>query len=138
MAKENSFGLINLPIMATFSRTTFTGKESTVGLMAVSIMANGLITKWKAKELLPGVTAEDMRATTRMIRSTDTVPLSGQMVGSTLVTGAKVNNMERESTSKRARRDKESGRWARESSGSKTLEAQLTSEPFEISSNLFL
>lgn len=117
MAKVNSFGLINLPIMATFSRTIFTDKESTVGLMAVSIMVNGLITKWKAKVLLPGVTAEDMRATTRMIKSMDTVHLSGQMVGSTLVTGAKVNNMERESISKRARRDKESGRWARESSG---------------------
>lgn len=137
MVKENSFGLINLPIMATFSRTIFTDKESTVGLMAVSIMANGLITKWRAKVLLPGATAEDMRATTRMIKNTDMVPLSGQMVGSTLVTGAKVNNMERESTSKRVRRDKESGRWARELSGSKTLEAQLTSEPFEFSTNLF-
>ena len=137
MAKENSFGLINLPIMATFSRTTFTVRENTVGLMDVSIMGSGLTTKWRARVLLPGVTAEDMRATTRMIKSTDMVPLSGQMVGSTLVTGAKVNNMERESTSKRARRDKESGKWARESSGSKTLEAQLTSELFEFSSNLF-
>ena len=125
MAKVNSFGLINLPIMATFSRTIFTDKESNVGLMAVSIMVNGLITKWKAKVLLPGVTAEDMRATTRMIKSMDTVHLSGQIVGSTLVTGAKVNNMERESISKRARRDKESGRWARESSGSKISQEPL-------------
>ena len=138
MAKVNSFGLINLPIMATFSRTIFTDKESTVGLMAVSIMVNGLITKWKAKVLLPGVTAEDMRATTRMIKSMDTVHLSGQMVGSTLVTGAKVNNMARVSTSKKARRDRESGRWARELSGSRILGAQQTNDYFfEFLKNLF-
>ena len=128
MVKESSFGLIRALIMETSSKTTFMVKESIVGLMAVSTTVNGSITRWKAKVPSLGVTEEDMKETTRMIKSTGMVHLSGQMVGSTLVTGAKVNNMERESISKRARRDKESGRWARELSGSRTQEAQLTSE----------
>jgi hypothetical protein len=41
--------------------------------------------------------------------------------------------MERVCTSKRAKRDKVSGRWARESSGLKMLEAQLTNDEFEFS-----
>jgi hypothetical protein len=131
MVKANLFGLTNLPIMATFSRTTFTARVNTVGLMAVFTMANGSTTKWKAKVLLPGVTEEDMKETTRMIKSMAMVHSSGPMAGSTSVTGAKVNSTARVSTSKRARRDKVSGRWARESSGSRMLEAQLTNELFE-------
>ena len=137
MVKANLFGRTNLPIMETFSRIISTARVSTVGLTAVSTTGNGSTTKWRAKVLLPGATEEDTKATTRMIRSTGMVPSSGQMVGSISVTGAKVNNMERESTSKRVKRDKVSGRWARELSGSKILEAQLTSELFEFSSNLF-
>jgi len=68
--------------------------------------------------------AVDMKVTIRTIKNTDTEPSSGQMEGSISETGAKVNSMARVSTSKRARRDKASGRWARESSGSKMLEAE--------------
>lgn len=131
MARVNSFGLINLPIMETFSRTISTARESIVGLTAVFTMANGSTIKWKAKVPLPGVTEEDMKETIRMIKSMDTEPSSGQMVGNTLVTGAKVNNTVKVCTSKRAKRDKASGRWARELSGSRTLEAQQTNDLFE-------
>ena len=99
MVKESSFGLIRALIMETSSKTTFMVKESIVGLMAVSTTVNGSITRWKAKVPSLGVTEEDMKETTRMIKSTGMVHLSGLMAGSTSVTGAKVNNMERESTS---------------------------------------
>ena len=118
--------------MATFSKIISMAKANTVGLTVGSIMDSGWTTKWRARVLSPGATAEDMRVTIRMIKSTDMEPSSGQMVGSISVTGAKVNNTERVCTSKRARRDKVSGRWARELSGSKMPEAQLTSEPSDL------
>jgi hypothetical protein len=105
--------------METSSRTTFTDKVSIVGLMAVSTTVNGSTTRWRAKAPLLGVTEGDMKVTTRMIRSTDMEPSNGLMAESTSVTGAKVSNTEKVSTSKRAKRDKVSGRWARELSGSR-------------------
>jgi hypothetical protein len=114
--------------METSSRTTFTDKVSIVGLMAVSTTVSGSTTRWRAKAPSLGVTEEDMKETTRMIKNTATVPLNGLMVESTSVTGAKVSNMEKVSTSKRAKRDKESGRWARELSGSRLLAALQTND----------
>jgi hypothetical protein len=96
MEKVNSFGAIKVPMMVTFTRTIFTVTVNTFGLMAESTMDNGWTTKWKDKELLPGVTAEDMSDSTRMIRSTDKVPLSGQMAESISENGTKGNNTEKE------------------------------------------
>ena len=89
------------------------------GLMVVFTMDNGLTTKWKAKELSLGVTAVDMKAIIKMIKNMVTELLSGQTVGNILVNGAKVNNTGKEFTSKRAKRDKASGKWAKELSGSR-------------------
>ena len=96
-------------------------KASTSGLMVVSTTDNGLITRWRAKALSPGATVVDTKATTRMIKSMGTEPSSGPTAGNTSVSGAKANSTEKEFTSKRARRDKESGRWGRGLSGSKIL-----------------
>jgi len=100
--------------METSSRTTFTDKVSTSGPMVVFTMVNGLTTKWKVKALLPGVMDVDTKALTKMIRNTGMEPSNGPTVENTLVNGAKGNNMGREFTSKRVKRDKAFGRWARE------------------------
>ena len=91
------------------------------GLMVVFTMDNGLTTKWRGKELSLGVTAVDMKEIIKMIKSTVTELLSGQTEGNILVNGAKVNNTGKEFTSKRAKRDKVSGKWAKELSGSRQL-----------------
>ena len=124
--------------METFSRTTFTDKVSIVGLTAVSTTVSGSTTRWRAKAPSLGVTEEDMKETTRMIKSTAMVPSSGLMVESTSVTGAKVSNTAKVSTSKRAKRDKVSGRWARELNGSRIPQALQTNDHFEfLLRNLF-
>ena len=125
MVKENSYGLTKAHIMETSSRTTFTDKVSIVGLMAVSTTDSGSTTRWRVKAPSLGAMEEDMKETTRMIKSMAMVPSSGLMVESTSVTGVKVSNTEKVSTSKRVKRDKASGRWARELSGSRMLPAAL-------------
>lgn len=55
-----------------------------------------------------------------MTKSTVTEHLSGLMAESILDNGAKESNMAAESTSKKEKRGKESGKWVRESSGLKT------------------
>ena len=121
MDKVNSFGLIKALIMEISSKTIFTDKVSINGLMVVSTTDSGWTTRWRAKALSPGAMVVDTKATTRMIKSTGTEPSSGPMAGNISASGAKANSTEKEFTSKRARRDKESGRWARGLSGSKIL-----------------
>ena len=70
--------------------------------------------------------AVDTKETIKMIRNMVMELLSGLTAESILETGAKVNNMEKEFTSKRVKRDKAFGKWARESSGSKIT--KLTNE----------
>ena len=119
MAKENSFGLIKARIMVIFSRITFMDRENINGLMVVFTMDNGLTTKWKVKVHLHGVMAVDTKETTKMIKSMDTEHLSGLMVESISENGAKANNTVKVCTSKRAKRDKVSGKWEKELSGSR-------------------
>ena len=121
MAKVNSYGQIKVPMMVTSSKTTFMEWVSIDGLMVEFTTANGLITKWKDKVLSLGATAEDMKETIRMIRSMVMELLSGQTAENILVIGAKENNMEKEFISKKEKRDKVSGRWEKESSGSRML-----------------
>ena len=121
MDKVNSFGLIKALIMEISSKTIFTDKVSINGLMVVSTTVSGLITKWKDKVLSLGATAEDMKETIRIIRSMVMELLSGQTAENILVIGAKENNMEKEFISKKEKRDKVSGRWEKESSGSRML-----------------
>ena len=64
-----------------------------------------------------GPTAVDTSAATKMIRSMDMALLSGQMVASTSVTGVKASSTAKVSTSKKERRDRVSGKWARELNG---------------------
>jgi hypothetical protein len=127
MDKVNLSGLTKAHIMETFSKITFTDKENTSGPMVVFIMDNGLTTRWKDKVLSHGVTAEDMKETIKMIKNMDMEHLSGQMVGNTLENGAKVNSTVKEFISKKAKRDKAFGKWAKELSGSRT--PRLTSDP---------
>jgi hypothetical protein len=106
--------------MVTSTKITSTERESTSGPMAEFTMVSGSTTKWKGRVPSLGVMAEDMSDNIRMIRNTDKVPLSGQMAGNISESGAKESNTAKELTSKKERRDTVSGRWARESSGSKT------------------
>ena len=55
-----------------------------------------------------------------MTRSTDTALLSGLMAVSTSVIGARASSTAKECTSKKARSGKVFGKWAKESTGSKT------------------
>lgn len=99
------------------------------GPMVVSTAARGSTIKWKDKALLLGVMADDMLAAIRMIRSTATEPLNGQMVESILVNGAKVNNMEKVFTSKKARKGRVFGKWARGLSGLRHQPSKQQMEP---------
>ena len=119
MDKANSFGPIKALTTVISSKTIFMDKANINGLMVVFTMDNGLTTKWKGKELSLGVTAVDMKEIIKMIKSTATELLNGQTAGNILVNGAKVNNTEKEFTSKRAKRDKVSGKWGKELSGSR-------------------
>jgi hypothetical protein len=103
-------------------------KESTSGLMAESTTDNGSTTKWKEMAHSRGPMAVDMLECTKTIKSTDKELSNGQMVASTSVNGAKENNMEKVFTSKKAKRDKEFGTWAKERSGSVTPREQQTSD----------
>jgi len=107
-------------MMETSSRTIFMELENISGLMEESIMDHGLTIKWKGKVHSRGVMEEDMLECTRTIRSTVMELSNGQMVGSTLESGVKESNTARESTSKKARKDKVSGTWAKELNGLKT------------------
>lgn len=106
-------------MMATSSKTTSMAPVNIGGPTEESTMVSGSTTKWKAKVLLPGATVGDMSETISMIKSMDKVHSNGQMVENILASGAKVNNMARVSTSRKVRRGRASGRWVRESSGSR-------------------
>jgi hypothetical protein len=135
MVKENSFGLIKALIMETSSKTIFMDKESISGQMVVFTTVSGLITKWKDKAPSLGVMAVDTRETIKMIRNMVMELLSGLTAESILETGARVNNMEKEFTSKRVKRDKVSGKWEKELSGSRIT--RPTNEPQQIFSPSF-
>lgn len=120
MVKENSYGLIRAHTTEISFRTTFTGKVNINGQTVVFTMDNGLTIKWRAKALSLGVMAADTTETTKMIKSTGMELLSGQTEENISVSGAKASNTEKEFTSKKAKRDRESGKWARELSGSRT------------------
>lgn len=106
-------------MMVTSSKTTSMVPVNIGGPTVESTMVSGSTIKWKAKELLHGATVGDMSETISMIKSMDKVPSNGQMVENISVNGAKENNMARVSTSRKVKRGRESGRWVRESSGSK-------------------
>jgi hypothetical protein len=61
----------------------------------------------------------DMKAITKTIKSMDMELLSGPMAESTSESGAKENSMVKEFTSRKVKRDKASGRWEKELSGSR-------------------
>ena len=119
MVKENSFGLIKALTTVISSKTTSMDRVSISGLMGVFTTDNGSTTKWKDKVLSHGVMGVDTKETTKMIRNMVTVPSSGQMAENISVNGAKANSMVKVFTSKRAKRDKVSGKWAKELNGSR-------------------
>ena len=128
MGRANSFGLIKAPIMEISSKTTFTVKANINGLMAVFTTDSGSTTKWKDKELLHGVMGVDTKETTKMIKNMVTVRSSGRMAENISVNGAKANSMVKVFTSKKAKRDRASGTWVKERSGSATPLRESTDE----------
>ena len=125
MVEANSSGPTRALMKATSSKTIFTARANTDGLTVASTMANGSTTKWKDKVLSHGVMGVDTKETTKMIKNMVTVPSSGQMAENISVNGAKANSMVKVFTLKRAKRDKVSGRWEKELSGSRLRRRQL-------------
>ena len=83
MVKESSSGQTKAHIMETSFKTISMDKASINGPMVESTMANGLTIKWKDKELSLGVTVEDTKEITKMIKSMVMVHSNGQMVENT-------------------------------------------------------
>ena len=106
-------------MMETSSKTTSTELVNTSGPMEEFTRENGSTTKWKATEFSRGVTAVDTLVNTKMTRNTATELSNGPMVASTSASGALESSTARVSTSRRERSVRVSGRWAKESSGSK-------------------
>ena len=122
MAKASLSGATQALMMVNFIKTISMDKESMFGQMVEYTEENGSTTKWKVQVCSHGVTAVDMQVNTRMIRSMDKEHLNGLMVASIQVCGAKANNMDRAHISKKVRKEKESGTWARELNGLRTNE----------------
>lgn len=119
MVEASSSGQIRAPTTVTSARTTSTERVSTDGPTAESTTGNGSITRWRAMALSLGAMAVATSAATKMTRSTAREHLNGLTVVSISENGAKANNMEKASTSKKAKRDRASGKWAKELNGSK-------------------
>jgi hypothetical protein len=62
---------------------------------------------------------ENTSASIKTIKNTDKEPSPGLMVDATRANGTKASSMVREFISKKARREMESGKWVKESSGLK-------------------
>ena len=133
MGEESSSGQIKVLMKEISFKITSMEKENINGPMVEFTTASGLITKWKVKAPSPGAMAVDTLAAIKMIKSMVMVLLSGQMVASILVNGVKANNTEKEFTSKKVKRGKESGKWARELSGSRLQHLQQTARSSETS-----
>ena len=118
MDVANSFGLIPAPTREISFKITFMALASIDGLMGEYIKESGLIIKWKEKAFSLGVMAVVMSEAIKMIRNMVMAHLNGLMVASILVNGSWVNSMEKEFISKKERKDKVFGRWAKELSGS--------------------
>ena len=102
-----------------FTRTTSMAPVSTSGLMAESTKENGSTIKWKARGHSHGAMGDAMLVSTRMIKNMVKERLSGQMAESTLDNGIKESNTAKAPTLRKERRDKASGKWAKELNGSK-------------------
>jgi len=98
MEKESSYGATQAHMTATFIKIIFTEQESTSGLMVEFTKENGSTTKWKAKVLLHGVMDVVTSENIKMIKNTDKALSNGQMAGSILANGIKVNNTVRAPT----------------------------------------
>jgi hypothetical protein len=61
--KENSPGLMDLPITVCSSKITSKDQANIIGPMVESTMDSGITTKWRAKELSHGLMEEGTRAT---------------------------------------------------------------------------
>ena len=89
--------------------------------MVESTMDNGSIIKWKDTVLSPGQMAESTLDNIKTIKNMDKEHLNGLMVETIQVNGKMENNMEKEFILKKANKEKVTGRWARESIGSRKI-----------------
>ena len=95
--------------------------EFVAGLMEECTKENGRITTWKASASTNGTTADSMKVSTKMIKSTVMVFTSGQTEESTKATGTEVNSMASEliTYQKTRKPSVASGKTEKESSGSR-------------------
>ena len=68
---------------------------------------------------------ENTSVSIKTIKNTDKEPSRGLMVDATRANGTKASSMVREFISKKARREMESGKWVKESSGLKMALSKL-------------
>jgi len=106
--------------MAISLKTIFKEKENIDGLTEECILVSGLTIKWRALEHLLGVMEENMLANIKTIRNMVPELLNGQMVESISVNGKMESSTEREIILKKAKIEEVYGKWAKESTGSKT------------------
>ena len=85
--EDNSCGLTDRCTPVSSLKTTFTEMVFTLGQTDANMTANGRITKWTAKESSLGLTAENMKDSTLMIKRRDMECLRGLMAVSTMETG---------------------------------------------------
>jgi len=121
MVKVNSSGVIRVPMMVTFIRTTSMVLVSTSGLTAEFTRVIGLTIEWKVGVFSPGVTVVSTWASTETIRNTALARLHGRTGGATRVNGTKENNMGRVFTLRKVRNVTEYGKWAKELNGLKMI-----------------
>jgi len=128
MAKVNSLGLTDQPIMENLLKIILKEEESIIGLTVENTMDNGKITKWKEEAFSHGQMVEDMRVITSMTRKRVMVFSTGQMEENTKEVGKMESSMELVLTPQLvAKRNKECGLKAKDSIGSQTT----TNEIFE-------
>ena len=120
MEKANLSGPIKALMTVTFCKTIFMEVENMFGLTAEFTKVNGLTIKWKDVECLLGVMEEGTWVNIRTTKSTAKELLNGLMVENTLENGVKASNTDKEFTSRKVKREKESGRWEKELNGLRT------------------
>jgi len=129
MAGVNLSGPTRAHMKATSSKTIFTARANTDGPMVECTTDNGLTIKWKDKAPLHGAMEGAMLVAMRMIKSMDMVHSSGPMAVSILVSGAKANNTAKAYTSKKVKKGRVSGKWAKELNGLRRLPSKPTEQP---------
>ena len=99
MESEVTNGMTEVSTLVIGVKIRLVELASTLGWMGEGMKASGWITTWKALASTSGMTEECIKVNTRMIKSTDTECILGQMVVAMKDIGLEVSSMDWEPTS---------------------------------------